>query len=107
MFPDSSTKPIKNWIDLWDNVANYLVDIGKISAQDCPVRKKADSVTYFLHTKPFHRSGRKFGTPREIKNDLWLQRFHGNIVTMVKDSCWLLEKFGIDPSTVLVSTNQS
>ena len=107
MFPDSSTKPIKNWIDLWDNVANYLVDIGKISAQDCPVRKKADSVTHFLHTKPFHRSGRKFDTPREIKNDLWLERFHGNIVTMAKNSCWLLDKFGIDPSTVFVSTNQS
>ena len=104
MFPDSSTKPIKNWIDLWDNVANYLIEIGKISAQDCPVRKKADSVTYFLHTKPFHRSGRKFDTPREIKNDLWLERFHGNIVTMVKNSCWLLDKFGVNPSTVLVST---
>ena len=106
-FPDSSTKPIKNWIDLWDNVVNYLIEIGKISAQDCPVRKKADSVTYFLHTKPFHRSGRKFYMPREIKNDLWLERFYGNIVTMVKNSCWLLDKFGVNPSTVLVSTNRS
>ena len=107
MFPDSSTKPIKNWIDLWDNVANYLIEIGKISAQDCPVRKKADSVTYFLHTKPFHRSGRKFDRPREIKNDLWLERFHASRVNMVKNSCWLLENFGINPSTVLVSTNRS
>ena len=107
MFPDSSTKPIKHWINLWDNVANYLIEIGKISAQDCPVRKKADSVTYFLHTKPFHRSGRKFDQPREVKNDLWLERFHGNTVTMVKNSCWLLDKFGVNPSTVLVSTNRS
>ena len=106
MFPDSSTKPIQSWVNVWDSVANYLVDIGKISAQDCPISQD-NSVIYLLHTEPIHQNGAKFRHPQEIRDGLWLARSFGTSQETVDTSCWLLENFGIDPSTVHVSTNQS
>ena len=104
--PNSSPKPIKSWINLWDSVANYLIEIGKISAQDCPIGRD-NSVIYFLHTEPVHQNGAKFGYPQKIKNDLWLARSFVSSQATVEASCWLLDKFGVNPSTVLVSTNRS
>ena len=104
-FPDSSTKSLKNWTDLFAFVAEYLVKTGKISARNCPVIK-GKSKRHLLHTEPIHPNGRKFLYKREIGNGLWLftqfspDKLHEN-------SCWLLENFDVDPSTVLVSTNRS
>lgn len=104
-FPNSSTKPLKNWVDVWVNVANYLIEIDKISARNCPIRKKDHLGTYFLHTKPFHQTGREFSTPRELKKGLWVTcSFRTGQIT-VETSCWLLENFGVNPSTVLVRTD--
>ena len=105
-FPDSSTQPIRNWINVWDSVANYLIEIGKISAQDCPIGRD-NSVIYFLHTEPIHQNGAKFYSPQEIRNGLWLARSFVSGQETVETSCWLLDKFGVNPSTVLVSTNPS
>ncbi len=105
-FPDSSTQPIKSWVDLWDSVANYLIEVGKISAQDCPIGRN-NSVIYFLHTEPIHQNGARFRHPRKIKNDLWLARSFATAQRTVEISCWLLDKFGVNPSTVLVSINPS
>ena len=104
-FPDSSTKPLKNWRDLFASVAEYLVKTGKISAQNCPVIK-GNSKLYLLHTEPIHRDLKEFMAKREIGNGLWLLTYFGPN-KMHENACWLLENFGIDPSTVLVSTNQS
>lgn len=104
--PNSRPKPIKNWINIWDSVANHLIEIGKISAQDCPIGRD-NSVFYFLHTEPIHQNGAKFEYPQKTKNDLWLARSFGSGQETVETSRWILERFGIDPSTVLVSTNRS
>ena len=105
-FPDLSTQSIWSWVDVWDSVANYLIDIGKISAQDCPIGRD-NSVISFLNTEPHHRNGTDFGRPKEIRNGLWLARSFATAQKTVETSCWLLDKFGIDPSTILVSTNRS
>ena len=103
-FPDSSTKTLKNWTDLLAIVAEHLVETGKISTESLPVRQKQKSTRYLVHTEPVHQDGKKFGGTRKIRSGLYLftklnaQRKHGY-------ACWLLEEFGIDPSTVLVSTN--
>ena len=69
--PNSSTKPIWSWVDVWDNVAEYLIETGKISAQDCPIGPD-NSVIYFLHTEPHHRNGTDFGRPKKIRDGLWV-----------------------------------
>ena len=91
--PDSSTRPINHWIDIWVSVANYLIETGKISAKDCPIRKKKDAKTYLLHTEPRDRDGKEFVNKKEI-GGLWLFT-DINPPQAQKNSCWLLEKFGV------------
>ncbi len=104
-FPDSSTKPLKHWTDMLAFVAEYLVKTGKISAQNCPVIK-GNSKLYLLHTEPIHRDLKEFMAKREIGNGLWLLTYF-SADKMHENACWLLDKFGVNPSTVLISTNQS
>ena len=103
-FSDSSTKSIKKWTEMWVSVAEHLIKTGKISATDCPVRRKKRPEYYLLHTKPFHSTGVEFRRKKEI-GKLWLNL--SNVQNVPNYCCYLLEQFGIDPSTVLVSTNQS
>ena len=103
--PDSSTKPLKHWTDLFAFVAEYLVKTGKISVRNCPV-SKGKSKRYLLHTEPIHPNGKEFLFKREIGDGLWLFTQFDRDKTH-ENACWLLENFGVDPSTVLVSTNRS
>ena len=99
-------------IDIWVNVANYLIETNKISEGNCPVCKTENAATYLLHTKSRNRNNVEFHNKKRIKDkddkDLWL--FTNFTPTdALKNACWLLTEFGKDvsPSTVLVSTNQS
>lgn len=103
-FPDSSTKSIKKWTEMWVSVAEHFIETGKISAKDCPVRRKKNPEYYLLHTKPFHSTGAEFSRKKEI-GTLWLHL--KNVQNVPNYCCYLLEECGIDPSTVLVSTNRS
>ena len=102
--PDSSTKLIKKWSEMWVSVAEYLIKTGKISAKDCPVRRKKKPEYYLLHTKPFHSTGAEFRRKKEI-GKLWLNL--SNVQNVPNYCCYLLEQSGVNPSTVLVSTNPS
>ena len=106
-FPDSSIRPLKNWADLCAIVAEYLAKIGKISTRDCPISKDKSKL-YLVHTEPIHPDDREFVNKRKIGNGLWLMT-HGSSQALYKNACWLLEheQFGVNPSTVLVSTNPS
>ena len=107
-FPNSSPKPIANWIDIWVSVASYLVENDKISKDNCPISKKEGAKTYLLNTKPYHRDGAKFYLKKEI-GGLWLFT-NFSAPNAQKNARWLLEEYGDDdvsPSTVLVSTNRS
>ncbi len=107
-FPNSSPKPIKYWITLLETIAKHLIETDKLSARDCPVpiASKGKSKQYLIHTEPIHASGKEFVEKRKIGSELWLYSFLGS-VSVHKNACWLLEKLGIDPSTVLVGTNRS
>lgn len=106
-FPDSSPKPIANWIDIWVSVASYLVKTGKISKDNCPISKKEGAKTYLLNTEPYDRDGAEFYLKKEIEG-LWLFT-NFSAPNAQKNARWLLEEYGDDvsPSTVLVSTNRS
>ena len=104
-FSNSSPKPVKNWADLFTIVADYLVETGKILTRDCPI-SKGISKRYLLHTEPIHPDGKEFLYKRKLGNGLWLLT-HGSSHTRYENACWLLENFGVNPSTVLVSANRS
>ena len=108
-FPDSSTKPLKNWADLLVGVAEHLVETGKILAGDYPVTI-GDSNGYIVsHPEPCPPTDTKFSQFRghkKIGDGLWLMsRF--DLPNIEKNAYSLLKQFGIDPSTVHVSTNRS
>ena len=104
-FPDSSTRSLKNWADMLESVAEYLVETGKILTRDCPISRDKSKI-YLVHTEPIHSDGKKFVNKRKIGNGLWL-RTTGKSRTLHVNACWLLEQSGVAPSTVLVSTNPS
>ena len=104
-FPNSNEKQLKHWTDILANAAEHLIEVGKISAQNCPVKKER-SQRHILHTKPVHSTGKPFEAKRAI-GELWVETFWSETKSVYNMACWLLDKFGIAPSTVLVSTNPS
>ena len=105
-FSNSSPKPIKNWADLLESVAKHLVETDKLSAQDCPVPViQRWSKRYLLHTELIHPDSTEFKRKRDI-GKLRLN-IHFSCPNAWENACWLLERFGVNPSTVLVSTNRS
>ena len=106
-FPNSSPIPIKSWIDLLETIAKHLVETDKLSAQDCPVpiaTRSGKTKRYLVHTEP---NPNPSYPKRKIGNKLWLFTYFWGVIGIHRNACWLLKKFDIDPSTVLVSTNQS
>ena len=105
-FSNSSPKPIKNWADLLESIAKHLVETDKLSARDCPVPViQKRSKRYLVHTETIHPDGSEFKRMRGI-GKLQLN-IDFSCPNAWENACWFLEKFGINPSTVLVSTNQS
>ena len=105
-FSNSSPKPIKNWADLLESVAKHLVETDKLSAQDCPVPViQRWSKRYLLHTELI----RPYSTEFKRKRDIGKLRLniHFSCPNAWENACWLLERFDVNPSTVLVSTNRS
>lgn len=101
-FPNSSPEMIKNWINLLETIAKHLVETDKLSVRDCPVpvASKRKTKRYLVHTEPI-RPNRKIG------NELWLITHYFGVVNIHQNACWLLERFDVNPSTVLVNTNRS
>ncbi len=105
-FPDLSTKPLKHWSDLLANVAEHLLEIGKLSAEICPIRTN-NLILDFSHNEPVDLKVRRIRFKRKIRNELWLITYSHRSEFMHKSACLVLERCGVSPSTVLVSTNQS
>ena len=105
-FSNSSPKPIKNWGDLLESIAKHLVETDKLSARDCPVPViQKRSKRYLVHTESLHPDSKQL----ERKRDIGKLRLNIDFTcpNAWENACWLLEKFGVNPSTVLVSTNRS
>ena len=105
-FPDLSTKPLKHWSDLLVNVAEHLLEIGKLSAEICPIRTN-NLILDFSHNEPVDLKVRRIRLKRKIRNELWLITYSHRSEFMHKSACLVLERCGVSPSTVLVSTNRS
>lgn len=106
-FPASKPKQLSNrrnnWIDILAKAVEYLVETGKLSADNCPIVKKNSSLPLL------DKTNEKFRRSKQIRNDLWLNRAvkAPSSKTYTDRACWLLYEFDVSPSTVLVSTNRS
>lgn len=111
-FPDLSEKPVgRGWVGLVASIVEYLLEIGKISAEICPIPQKNNPIKYLLHTEPVHQDDKSFHKPKQIGNKIWLDtKFSGKTAKKATEkkyqcACWLLEEFGVDPSTIQVCTD--
>ena len=111
-FPDLSEKPIgRGWVGLVASIVEYLLEIGKISAEICPIPKENNPSKHLLHTETVHPDGKSFHKPKQIGDKIWLDtNFSGKTATKATEkkyqcACWLLEEFGVNPSTIQVCTD--
>ena len=68
-FPDSSTKPLKNWADLLVGVAEHLVETGKILARDDLVTIGDSNGYIVFHPEPCPPTDTKFSGFRKPKEN--------------------------------------
>lgn len=105
-FSDLQPISLNYWNDLLVNVAEYLFEIGKLSAEMLPIRTNNSSLG-LSHNEPVDLEGKRIRFKRKISNGLWLSTDRHRSEFMHKNACLLLKRCDIDPSTVLVSTNPS
>ena len=111
-FPDLSEKPVgRGWVGLVASIVEYLLEMDKISAETCPIPKENNPSKYLLHTEKVHPDGKSFHKPKHIGDEIWLDtKFSGKTAKKATEkkyqcACWLLEEFGVDPSTIQVCTD--
>ncbi len=105
LLPDGKDRPLRAWKDLLGEVANYLVDIGKLTPDRCPVRPRQDSSRYLVAEQRRHPSGREFFQPVRLTNGLWVET-HYSAKDIVHYSNFLLRYLGEDPARYSVVINQ-
>ena len=66
-FPDSSTRPLKDWRNLLESIARHLVETGKLSARDCPVSRVSKSRLNLVHTRYLVHTDRFIQTARSLQ----------------------------------------
>ena len=75
-------------------VANWLIHRSHIGREECPIQISGKSKSrYFIHTEPGHPSGKKFFSPQQLANGLFLEAHAGTSQNM-QYACRLLERYG-------------
>ena len=105
-FSGSITKPIKNWVDTWFEVCEWLATNGKLLAADCPVPSTSGKgVRVLINTDSHHPpsnkypNGNKFAQPRRTSTGLFIETNY-DPQNSVGNSKYLLAKFGVPADSV-------
>ena len=105
-FSRSITKPLKNWVDTWFEVCEWLAVNEKLSATDCPVPSPTGKgVRVLINTDSQHPptkkypNGNNFAQPRRTSTGLFIETNY-NPQNSIKNSKYLLDKFAVPLGTV-------
>jgi len=99
--PSRQLRPLEHWNSLLLETARYLVETGKLSAGNCPVKLPRARNRYLIHSDPRHPSGERFFHPIEISDNLWLEA-HANAPDLYRQTVHLLRQFREDPALLEV-----
>ena len=101
-----NSKPIKNWVDSWYEVCEWLTSIGKLSAKDCPVPSPSGKgVRVLVNTIGRHPpstrnpNGNSFAQPKQTLTGLFVETNY-NPQGSINNAKYLLTRMGISPETV-------
>lgn len=103
--PDGTEVPLRRWRDLFIELAEMLVRSGRLRPEHCPVRVAARADRYLIHVEPVHGSGRRFWSPAQLSNGLWIER-DASAEQSARFARRLLEEFGEDPARYRVRPGQ-
>ena len=89
--------------DILLNTANWLIDKGKLKKSDYPIflSTRSKSKRYLINYKPLHGSGKKFHSPKQIKNGLWIET-NASLSQIELHARRLLEKFGYSSDILVI-----
>ena len=100
LFPDGTEKEITNWFEFQTLVVEWLIETGRLTKADCPV--KGPRGGYLVGASPAHRNKKPFREPKQVV-DVWIETAkHGpHYVRRTKN---ILEARKVDLSQVRVVT---
>ena len=98
LFPDGTEKNIGEWRGVQISVVEWLIDTGRLTEADCPV--KGPRGGYFVATSPVQRNGKNFISPHQI-DSVWIDtsKSASDHIRVVKA---ILEARNVDLSDVCV-----
>ena len=97
---DGERIPVRSMADAYLQVANWLIQQGHLRHSECPIHiGKAITTRYAIHTEPIYPTGRKFFSPRQLRNGLFLE-VHGSRSQNKLNIQNLLQRYGYPPSTL-------
>ena len=95
VFPDGETKDVSaSWASVQPATAEWLIDHHHV--QKLPLCNRRG--THLLHKSPTKRTGRPFGSPRQVRNH-WIDMRFGP-ENHLKKAAEMLESCDLDPATV-------
>ena len=105
-FSGSITIPLKNWVDTWFEVCEWLAFNKKLLAADCPVPSPSGKgVRVLINTDSHHPpsskypNGNNFAQPRRTSTGLFIETNY-NPQNSIRNSKYLLDKFAVPLETV-------
>ena len=106
-FSGSDPKPIKNWVDTWFEVCEWLAFSGKLSGKDCPVPSPSgvQGVRVLVNTTAVHPPSKKypdgndFSQTKETSTGLSVE-INYNPQNSLRNAKYLLSRFGVETETV-------
>ena len=104
-FPSGENRAINNWADLVVEVANWLVQEGKLSRSDCPV-SLGKARNYMINTTPYQSEVKKFISARKLSDGMYINTVF-NAKQKISNSSNLLKEFGEDPSRFHIKLQQN
>lgn len=104
-FEDGSELAVTSWAGLWEETCKHVLDKGLVKPDDFPVvlAQSKQVKKCVMNTVPVHPHGRDFGTPKEIREGIWLEKEFNSNMAILRYSIRLLERFGVDPMTVQIA----
>ena len=90
--------PVNHINEILVHVAEWLIDKGKLSHNDCPV-VVGKQTRYLIHTERKHNNN-NFIRGKRLSNGLYLETFQSGSSNHFKRAFQLLEHFGYSPSTL-------
>lgn len=103
-FEDGSEQATPFWTRLYIEIARHVVDRGLVSPEDYPVvlAQTKQPKKCAMNTSKVHLHGTLFRNAKLVREGIWLENNLGSNKTRWQYSVRMLERFGIDPMTVLV-----